>query len=215
MSQSPDNNLSWFAEYSVACCCYLTTELPTLVQQALHIVVDASVQSALLVGVFPLQGLHDALLLFKSAFVCVYYFSVRQQKHFGLCLEFVICSRCPLLRSKIVVCSADQLPLKVYVTPKSCKCLQDIRYQMHSHKDEIELHRLLIDQVQQINKRQKEGQAVLPILKAYLVNLACDDPGGVIVPLLVLPLLQKRLLAKAEDFHKQKAARDQLQVVQL
>jgi len=46
-----------------------------------------------------------------------------------------------------------------------------------------------------------EGCAALPLLEAQLCNAACDDPGGVIMTQVVLPLLQQRLLTQAQKFH--------------
>lgn len=67
-------------------------------------------------------------------------------------------------------------------------------------------------QLKLIEKRQQEGQAVLPFLHAYMLNLACDDPGTIIGPQLVLPMLQERLLARASAFHERQAVQNQQEV---
>ena len=66
-----------------------------------------------------------------------------------------------------------------------------------------------------MEQRQRQGQAVLPFLEAYLLNLACDDPSTVLGPQLLLPILQQRLLAKARQFHDFRAASQQTQVAQV
>ena len=68
-------------------------------------------------------------------------------------------------------------------------------------------------QLKLIGKRQQAGQAVLPLLEAYMVDLACDDPGTVLGPQLILPMLRTRLMARAQKFGCQKAFHDQLQVI--
>lgn len=87
-----------------------------------------------------------------------------------------------------------------------------MRHQLHEDKEEHKLYQLLQTQLLQIERRQQEGCAVLPFMEACLLNLACDDPGVIIGTHVLLPLLQKQLLAKAQDFHNQKAAHDHLEV---
>ena len=41
--------------------------------------------------------------------------------------------------------------------------------------------------------------AVLGLLRAQVVDAACDDPASLIVPHLVMPLIKERLEAKAEE----------------
>ena len=41
--------------------------------------------------------------------------------------------------------------------------------------------------------------AVLELLRAQVVEAACDDPASVILPHLVMPLIKERLEAKASD----------------
>jgi len=81
---------------------------------------------------------------------------------------------------------------------------QDVRYQLHDDKEDQHGYQLLQTQLSQLEKRQEEGRAVLPFLEAYLLSLTCDDPGTIIGPQLVLPLLQERLDAKAQEYHQQK-----------
>ena len=47
-------------------------------------------------------------------------------------------------------------------------------------------------------KHFEQGCAVVHPLMAQLVEAACDDPGAVLLPQLVLPLLRERLGAKAQ-----------------
>ncbi len=94
----------------------------------------------------------------------------------------------------------------------ACRLIQDVRYQLHDDKEDHRLYQLLQIQLRQIEDRQQEGRAVLPFLEAYLLNLACDDPGTIIGAQLVLPFLQKRLLATAQEYHQQKAVKDEEKV---
>jgi len=97
----------------------------------------------------------------------------------------------------------------------ACHHMQDVRYQLHDDKEDHRVYQLLQTQLSQIEKRQEEGRAVLPFLEAYLLSLACDDPGTIIGPQLVLPLLQKRLDAKAQEHHQQKLNQDLQEVALL
>lgn len=91
--------------------------------------------------------------------------------------------------------------------------MQDVRYQLLDDADDQRLYQVAQKQLKLIAKRQQEGQAVLPLLEAYMVNLACDDPCTVLGPQLMLPMLRKRLTASAHMFGREKALHDQLQVV--
>lgn len=70
-------------------------------------------------------------------------------------------------------------------------------------------------QLKQIEKRQQQGQAVLPLLENSVIELACDDPGTVIGPQIILPTLRKRLLAWAQSFHQAAVMQDRLEVGQI
>ncbi len=49
---------------------------------------------------------------------------------------------------------------------------------------------------QQLEKQVREGCAVLPLLEAQVVHAACSDPGSVLLPHLVLPMLRQHLESK-------------------
>lgn len=87
-----------------------------------------------------------------------------------------------------------------------------MRHQLHDDAEDQKLYRVTCTQLKQIEERQLKGQAVLPLLENCMLNLACNDPGTVIGPQLILPTLSKRLLDRAHAFHQKKAAKDQLQV---
>ncbi|KAL0028774.1 hypothetical protein WJX79_006642 [Trebouxia sp. C0005] len=91
----------------------------------------------------------------------------------------------------------------------------DVRYQLHDDKEDHRVYQLLQTQLSAVEKRQEEGRAVLPFLEAYLLSLTCDDPGTIIGPQLVLPLLQKRLDAKAQEHHEQKLNQKKQEVARL
>ncbi len=86
----------------------------------------------------------------------------------------------------------------------ACHHAQDVRHQLHGDKEDQQGYQLLQTQLSKVEKQQEEGRAVLPFLEAYLLSLTCDDPGTIIGPQLVLPLLQERLDAKAQEHHQQK-----------
>lgn len=81
--------------------------------------------------------------------------------------------------------------------------VQDVRFQLVDNQEDHRLYQQLQQQLLEIEKRQQEGRAVLPFLEAYLLNVACDDPGVIIGPHLVLLLLQQRLSDKALEYHRQ------------
>lgn len=97
----------------------------------------------------------------------------------------------------------------------ACHHTQDVRYQLHDDKEDHRVYQLLQTQLSAVEKRQEEGRAVLPFLEAYLLSLTCDDPGTIIGPQLVLPLLQKRLDAKAQEHHEQKLNQKKQEVASL
>jgi len=97
----------------------------------------------------------------------------------------------------------------------ACHHTQDVRYQLHDDKEDHHGYQLLQTQLSQVEKRQEEGHAVLPFLEAHLLSLTCDDPGTIIGPQLVLPLLQKRLDAKAWEHHQQKLNQKKQEVAPL
>jgi len=47
------------------------------------------------------------------------------------------------------------------------------------------------------------GSAKLSLLEAHVLQSACDDPGALLLPHLILPYLQKRFEAEAAQFHAQ------------
>ena len=49
---------------------------------------------------------------------------------------------------------------------------------------------------QHLEKQVQEGCAVLPLLEAQVVHAACCDPGAVLLPHLVLPMLRQDIEAK-------------------
>ena len=52
---------------------------------------------------------------------------------------------------------------------------------------------------QQLERQVQEGCAVLPLLEAQVVHAACSDPGAVLLPHLVLPMLRQHLEFKVLD----------------
>lgn len=95
---------------------------------------------------------------------------------------------------------------------KTASTLQDVRYQMHDEAEDQRLFKLAQEQLMQLEKRQLQGQAVLPLLQNSVINQACNDPAAFLGPQLILPTLRKRLLARAREFHQAEATRDLVQV---
>ena len=66
-----------------------------------------------------------------------------------------------------------------------------------SPKQSQALYEGVQQQQKHVEKRFEEGCAVLPLMEAQLVHVACNDPGDTVVPHLLLPLLRVQLEAKA------------------
>ena len=103
----------------------------------------------------------------------------------------------------------------VFLLERKPSLLQDVRYQLHDEAEDQRLYKLAQKQLKQTEKRQQQGRAVLPLLENSVINLACDDPGTVIGPQIILPMLRKRHLARAKNFHQATEIRDRLQVIVL
>ena len=58
-------------------------------------------------------------------------------------------------------------------------------------------------QQHQLAQDFEAGSAELSLLEAHVLESACDDPGALLLPHLILPYLQKRLEAEAAQFHAQ------------
>ena len=57
-------------------------------------------------------------------------------------------------------------------------------------------------QLKSVRKSFQEGCAVLPLMQAQVIHAACDNPGAVVLPHLILPMLRERFEAKAEAASK-------------
>lgn len=77
-------------------------------------------------------------------------------------------------------------------------CWQDIWPKLCKPEQNKALHEALQVQHAESMKHFEQGCAVVHPLMAQLVEAACDDPGAVLLPQLVLPLLRERLEAKAK-----------------
>ena len=62
------------------------------------------------------------------------------------------------------------------------------------------LHDAVQAQLKEMTKDFEHGRAVVAPLRAQLVEAACDDPGAVLIPHLIVPLLKERLEAKAAAY---------------
>ena len=60
------------------------------------------------------------------------------------------------------------------------------------------LYKAMQNQQVYVNKKFQEGCAVLPLMEAQVLHAACDNPGTVVVPHLILPLLRERLEVLAD-----------------
>ncbi|KAA6422724.1 MAG: hypothetical protein FRX49_07259 [Trebouxia sp. A1-2] len=68
------------------------------------------------------------------------------------------------------------------------------------------MHEMLQVQHAESMKHFEQGCAIVQSLMAQLVEAACDDPGAVLLPQLVLPLLRERLETKAKAHKDGKSA---------
>lgn len=65
-----------------------------------------------------------------------------------------------------------------------------------SEQDKV-LYKALQLQRDQLAKHHDEGLAVMPLMEAHVVCTGCSDPGAVLLPHLILPMLQKEIEGKA------------------
>jgi len=61
-------------------------------------------------------------------------------------------------------------------------------------------------QQQQTAQDFEAESAELSLLEAHVLESACDDPGALLLPHLILPYLRDRLEAQAAQFHAKTAA---------
>lgn len=64
------------------------------------------------------------------------------------------------------------------------------------------LYEAMKQQLKSVVRTVQEGCAVLPLMEAQVVHAASDNPGAVVLPHLILPLLRERLEAKADAAQK-------------
>ncbi len=77
---------------------------------------------------------------------------------------------------------------------------QGVRHQLYTEEDDRNIYTAVQEQLKAINKRLQGGRVALQHLEMFLVNVACNDPGGVISAHRVLPLLRERLHGRAWEF---------------
>ena len=77
-------------------------------------------------------------------------------------------------------------------------CWQDIWPKLCKPEQCKAMHEMLQVQHAESMKHFEQGCAIVQSLMAQLVEAACDDPGAVLLPQLVLPLLRERLETKAK-----------------
>jgi len=77
-------------------------------------------------------------------------------------------------------------------------CWQDIWPKLCKPEQNKALHEALQVQHTEAMKHFEQGCAIVPLLMAQMMEAACDDPGAVLLPQLMLPLLRERLEAKAK-----------------
>ena len=75
--------------------------------------------------------------------------------------------------------------------------LQEIWPKLSSLEEDKAWYRALQLQQKQLAKHYEEGCAALPLLEGQVVDAACSDPGAVLLPHLILPLLQQEVESKA------------------
>jgi hypothetical protein len=75
--------------------------------------------------------------------------------------------------------------------------LQDIWPELTTPEQDKALYKALQLQREQLAKHYEEGCAVMPLMEAHVVNTACSDPGAVLMPHLILPMLQREIEGQA------------------
>ncbi|DBB14896.1 TPA: hypothetical protein ACH3X3_004497 [Trebouxia sp. C0006] len=81
---------------------------------------------------------------------------------------------------------------------------KDIWPELTTPEQDKALFKALQLQRDQLAKHHDEGFAGLPVVEAHVINMACSDPGAVLLPHLILPMLQKKIerkAAAAKDSH--------------
>lgn len=90
-----------------------------------------------------------------------------------------------------------------------------MRRQLYGEEDDRSFFDSIRQELKATDKKLEDGRAVLHHLEMHLVNVACDDPGAIIGSNLVLPLLQERLDAHAQEFAAQKSAAAQEAIIKM
>ena len=75
--------------------------------------------------------------------------------------------------------------------------LQEVWPKLSTQEEDKAWYKALQLQQEQLTKHYEEGCAVLPLLEGQVVDAACSDPGAVLLPHLILPLLQQQVESKA------------------
>lgn len=91
----------------------------------------------------------------------------------------------------------------------------DVRHQLYSSEDDLVIFSNIKRQLKDVEQRLETGRVALQHLEAFVLNVACDDPGIVISSHLILPFLQQRLDTKALEFAAQRAAAALDEVMQM
>lgn len=78
--------------------------------------------------------------------------------------------------------------------------MQDVRRQLYTLEDDVTFFDWIKLELKSVEKKLEDGRVALHHLEAFLIHVACDDPGAIIGAQLALPLLQERLDAKAMEF---------------
>ena len=84
-------------------------------------------------------------------------------------------------------------------------CLQNVWPWLYDDKEDRRLFTALQSQLKFMTKFMEDGHVAIRHLEDELVFAACSDPSAHVEKQLVLPLLQQRIRAAAEDFAKAEA----------
>lgn len=83
---------------------------------------------------------------------------------------------------------------------------KDVRQQLYTDADDVAHFDKVKSQLSEIDERVEEGKVAIQLLKSFVINVACDDPGTTLGVQLLLPFLQEKLDAKALEHAAKLAA---------
>lgn len=83
-------------------------------------------------------------------------------------------------------------------------CLQELQAQLTSEAEGRDITNKFLFTILAMIDQIEAGRAVLPYLEMLVIHRACSDPGALITNELLLPILQERVTASAQETARKK-----------